>query len=146
MAAPKTLTPGSYIVTVPAKSDAAFTAWRQANKSRVAIRQVRQTSDYSLPPVSEYPPLFTTAPEPTGVATYEIEVTPGPELAVPVIPGGGFEVKDATHTVDAMTPTASPDYHANEVPSFDPKEIAKWSFAALAGLVVLNAIVKRLLP
>lgn len=144
--APKTLTPGSYIVTVPAKSDAAFTEWRQANKSRIGIRQVRQTSDYSLPPSSEYPALFTPQPEATGVATYEIEVTPGPELAVPKIDGGGFEVKDATHTVDAMTPTASADYHANEVPTLDPKEIAKWGFFALAGLVVLNALVKRLLP
>ena len=143
---PKTLTPGSYIVTVPAKSDAQFTAWRQANKARVAIHEVRQSSDYSLPPVSDYPALFTVPPEPKGIANYEIEVNAGPELAVPVIDGGGFEVKDAAHTVDAMTPTASPDYHANEVPAFEPKELVKWGFAALVALVVVNAVVKRLLP
>ena len=144
--APKTLTPGSYIVTVPAKSDGAFTTWRQANKSRVVIHEVRQTSDYSLPPVSEYPALFTPVAEPKGIATYEIEVTQGPELAVPVIDGGGFETKDAGHTVDTMTPTSDPSYHANEKPSFDPGEIAKWGAVALVGLVVLNAIIKRLLP
>lgn len=143
---PKTLTPGSYIVTVPAKSDGQFTAWRQANKSRVVIHEVRQSSDYSLPAGGEYPALFTPVAEPKGIATYEIEVTQGPELAVPVIDGGGFEVKDAGHTVDAMTPTASPDYHANEVPSFEPKEIVKWSLAALLALVVANAVVKKLLP
>ena len=144
--APKTLTPGSYIVTVPAKSDGAFVAWRQANKSRIVIHEVRQTSDYSLPPASEYPPLFTPAAEPAGVATYEIEVTQGPELAVPIIDGGGFEKKDAAHTVDTMSPTSDPSYHANETPSFDPKEIVKWSALALLGLIVANAIIKRLLP
>lgn len=144
--APKTLTPGSYIVTVPAKSDAQFTAWRQANKSRVMIREVRQTAGYSLPAPSEYPALFTPAAEASGIATYEIEVTQGPELAVPKIDGGGFEVKDAGHTVDAMTPTAAPEYHANEVPQFNPTEIVKWSFVGLLTLVIANAVVRKLLP
>jgi hypothetical protein len=139
MSAPKVLDPGRYAVTVPARSDAAFVEWRTANKARVGIRQVRQSSDYSNPPPSEYPALFTVPPEPAGIATYEVEVTQGPALPVPVIDGGGFETlgkPGGLQNLDDLTPTSSPEYHANEVPDlatvFTPAKVA-----TTAGIVVV---------
>lgn len=146
MSAPKVLEGGKrYAVTVPARSDKAFTEWRTANKSRVGIAEVRQSSDYSLPTSTGYPDLVTVPKEPTGVATYEVRITPGPALPVPAIDGGGFDElgkPGGIQTVDDYTPTSSPEYTANVVPDiasvFTPKKVAIGAGVALA--VVLGSL------
>lgn len=136
MSTPKVLDPGRYAVTVPAPSDPQFTEWRMANKTRVGIREVRQTSGYQ-------------ADDPNSIATYAIEVTAGPALPVPTIQGGGFDTlgkPGGPQSLDDFSPTSDPNYHANDVPEPpDPATIVKWSALALAGLVVLNAVVKKFL-
>lgn len=88
------LAPGRYVATVTAPWDAAFTAWRDANRTAVKIVETRSSPGYDLE-------------DPKSVATYSLVV--GREVVVPDELRAGFARLTSVNT-DPLYPTSDPSY------------------------------------